>query len=61
MSVLQILMIFMSTIDFVKFFIGKPSKKNYEISDIVRKGGGVSTAAKLFIEKKYGHVYSFFV
>ena len=32
-------------------------KKNYEILDIVRKGGGVSAAAKLFIDEKYGHVY----
>ena len=40
------------------FYLGKPSKKkNYEILDIVRKGGGVSAAAKLFIDEKYGHVY----
>ena len=32
-------------------------KKNYEILDIVRKGGGGSAAAKLFIDEKYGHVY----
>ena len=33
-------------------------KKNYEILDIVQKGGGgVSAAAKLFIDERYGHVY----
>ena len=32
-------------------------KKNYEILDIVRKGGGVSAAAKLFIDERYGHVH----
>ena len=38
--------------------LGKPSKiKNYEILYIVQREGGVSTAAKLFIEEKYGHVY----
>ena len=38
--------------------LGKPSKrKNFEILDIVQREGGVSTAAKLFIEEKYGHVY----
>ena len=36
----------------------KKKKKNYEIFDIVRKGGGVSAAAKRFIDEKYGYVYS---
>ena len=37
-------------------------KKNYETLDIVLKGRGVSSAAKLFIEIKFGHVInSFFV
>ena len=40
------------------FILGEPSKKkNYEILDIVQKGGGVSAAAKLFIDERYGHVY----
>ena len=31
-------------------------KKPYKILNIVQKGGGVSGTAKLFIEKRYGHV-----
>ena len=37
--------------------LGEPSKRNYQTLDIVQTGGGgVSGAAKLFIEKRYGHV-----
>ena len=34
---------------------GSHQKKKYEILDIGR--GGVSAAAKLFIDERYGHVY----
>ena len=39
-----------------KPYLGKPSTKNYKTLDIVQKGGGVSSAAELFIKKRYGHV-----
>ena len=35
---------------------GSHQKKNYKILDIVQTWGGVCGAAKLFIEKRYGHV-----
>ena len=35
---------------------GSHKKKNYQILDIVQTWRGVSGAAKLFIEKRYGHV-----
>ena len=42
-----------------KHYLGKPSKKKKlrNFGHCPKRGGGVSAAAKLFIDEKYGHVY----
>ena len=39
-----------------KFLLREAIEKNYEILTLGKKGGRVSTAAKLFIKEKYGLV-----